>query len=308
MKKLEITLYDSNFPHQEYLTPFINSTKIVWVRDGVRRKFNVYTDNFIKSTSVRQDSIDVVQDGNVNICLLLEPYTNPPWTDIYHYIQTDFEKFDLVISHNLALLGDLMRNRPDKFKYSSKCITTTWLEPKHIGIHKKTKNISIPFSFKNFSEGHRLRHLIYEKYKDKGIIDFYGNGQEENNDDFRKGLVDYKYSICCENTLQNGFNSEKLNDCFLTGTIPIYWGNKNIQYPYKNDSIFFFSPDKEKVDFDFDESFKNLEIVLDYLIKNDPYDKLLESIQHNFYYTLENLQSENNLYNILKERYNGYLE
>ena len=39
---IEITLTDSNFPHQEYLTPYMKSDKIIWKRDGIRRKINVY--------------------------------------------------------------------------------------------------------------------------------------------------------------------------------------------------------------------------------------------------------------------------
>lgn len=300
---IEITLFDSNFPHQKYLTPYINSDKILWKRDKIRRKFNVYTDNFIKSTIIRPDSVDIPMDGNISICLLLEPYTNPSWTDIYDYIRTDFEKFDLIITHNIQHLGDLICLRPDKFVYSSKCITTTWLDNEFINLHKKTKMISMPFSSKKYSEGHKIRHVIYEKYKNTGLIDFYGSGQDENLCDFRYSLTDYKYSICCENTLQNGFNSEKLNDCFLTGTIPIYWGNRNIRYPYKKDSIFFFSPDVNKIDFNYDESLNNLDKVIQYLILNDPYEKLYEDVKYNFYYTLENLQSENNLYNIIEERY-----
>jgi hypothetical protein len=294
---LEITLTDSNFPHQEYLTPYLKSKHIVWKRDDIRRKINVYTDNFIK-----QSVIDIPQDGNINVCILLEPYTNPPWTDIYDYIRTDFEKFDLIITHNLMKLGDLIESRPDKFYYSTKCITTTWLEEKFIGLNNKTKMISMPFSFKNFSEGHRIRHIIYDKYKDSGVIDFYGSGIEGYNGEFRESLVDYKYSICCENCLQKGFNSEKLNDCFLTYTIPIYWGSEIYDENYDKSSVFMFSPNKEKVDFNFEESFENLDKTIQTILATDPYDELKKAVEHNFSYTFNNLQTEDNIYNVLLKR------
>lgn len=293
----EITLNDNSFGHQKYLTPFLDSKKIVWKRDNVRRKLNVYTDNLIKSTH-----IDNPKDDNYNICLLLEPYTNPPWTDVYDYIRTDFEKFDLIITHNLQLLGDLIESRPDKFYYSTKCLTTSWLSKEHIGLHKKTKNISMAFSFKNFSEGHRIRHLIYEKYKDTNIIDFYGSGVENFSGEFRDSMIDYKYTICCENSLQKGFNSEKLNDCFLTGSIPIYWGSILMDKNYNEKSVFYFSPNVNKVDFNFDESLSNLDNVIQSLWLNDNYDSLNESIKQNYEYTLSKLNSEDNLYDILKEK------
>ena len=294
---IEITLIDSNFPHQEYLTPYLRSKKIVWKRDNVRRKINVYTDNFIK-----KQIIDIPNDGNYNVCVLLEPLTNPPWTDIYDYIRTDYEKFDLIITHNLFKLGDLIQERSDKFYYSTKCITTSWIEEKQIGLHKKNKMISMPSSYKNFSEGHRIRHVIYEKYKKTDIIDFYGSGIEGYQGDFRECFIDYKYSICCENTLQKGFNSEKFNDCLLTGTIPIYWGSEIIDTKINKTSIFSFSPSKEKVDFNFEESIKKLDNVITYLLKEDPYNSLSDFIKQNYDYTINTLQSEDNIFSVLQER------
>lgn len=294
---VQISLFDSNFPHQQYLTPYLTSDKIIWVRDGKRRKINVYTDNFIKNSI-----IDIPNDGNINVCVLLEPLTNPPWTDIYDYIQTDFEKFDLIITHNLDKLGHLIESRPDKFYYSTKCITTSWLEKSMIGLHPKSKKISMPFSFKNFSEGHRIRHLIYEKYKNKGIIDFFGDGDPNFKGEFRNCFIDYKYIIVCENTLQTGFNSEKLNDAFLTGCIPLYWGSKIIDLNYDTSSVFYFSPKKNIVNFEFEESLENLDKLLEFITNNDPYTSLIESVKQNYEYSLNYFQTENNIYEILKSK------
>ena len=299
---LEITLHDSNFSHQEYLTPYLQSDKITWKRDNKRRPINFYTDNFIKSSICT-----IPDDGKINVCLLLEPYTNPPWTDIYSYIRTDFEKFDLVVTHNKEHLGDLIQSRPDKFIYSTKCITTSWLTKDMIGVNNKTKNISFPLSHKAFSEGHRLRHAIYEKYKETKLIDFHGTGVPGySNAEFRDCYTQYKYVIVCENTLQDGFNSEKLNDAFLTGCIPIYWGSEISDPNYDNSGIFYFSPKHTNtINFDFDESLSNLKIVLEDIIKTDPYQSLLGSVYHNFDYAYKNHQSENNIHNILISK--GYI-
>lgn len=294
---IEITLTDSNFPHQEYLTPYMKSDKIIWKRDNIRRKINVYTDNFIKRTHV-----DVPQDGNYNVCVLLEPLTNPPWTDIYDYIQTDFEKFDLIITHNLGKLGHLIESRPDKFYYSTKCITTSWLSKEMVGIKEKTKNISMPVSFKNFSEGHRIRHVIYEKYKDSGKIDFYGSGIPDYSGEFRDCFTDYKYVIVCENTLQKGFNSEKFNDALLTGCIPIYWGGKVEDIKYDLNSIFYFSPNKDIINFEFEESLENLDKIINYVLSDDPYNSLIDSVRNNYEYSLSKYQTENNIFEVLLEK------
>ena len=308
----EITLNDSNFPHQKCLTPFFNSSKLEWKRDGIRRKINVYTDNLIKKSV-----IDIPNDGNYNVCVLLEPLTNPGWTDVYDYIQTDFEKFDLIISHNKHKLQYLFDSRPDKFYYSTHCITQSWLyEQDHIlhskensfifkGNTVKPKKISMPLSMKNFSEGHRLRHLFYEKHKNSEHIDFWGSGLPVEDEKHYWGpeiFMSYKYMIVIENCLEKGFISEKFNDALLTGCIPIYWGAEIEDKNYDLSSIFQIAPKKEKVDFDFEESFSLIENTIDCIIKNDPYDNLLESIQKNYNYAISHRQTEDNIFEVLKLR------
>jgi len=294
---LEVTLTDSNFPHQTYLTPFMESKKLRWMRDGKRRNINFYTDNFIK-----KEVIQIPQDGNLNILVMLEPFTNPAWTDIYDYIRTDFEKFDLIITHNLMKLGDLIVMRPDKFHYSTKCCTTSWLEPNMIGIQSKSKMISMPFSWKKISEGHSLRHEIYNKYKDSGLIDFFGTGIEGYEGEFRDCFKDYKYTVVIENGLQHGFNSEKLNDAFLTGSIPLYWGSNIWDKNYNQQSIIHFNPKADTINWNFEETLNNFDILIKKIYDTDPYDKLTPAIESNYNYTLTKLVTEDNIYDILVEK------
>jgi hypothetical protein len=294
----EITLFDSNFGHQNYLSPYLDSDLVIWKRDNIRRKINVYTDNFIKKSV-----IEIPNDENKNICILLEPLTNPSWTDVYDYIRTDFEKFDLIITHNLYSLGDLIESRPDKFMHSSLCCSATWLRSEDIDIPAKTKNISMIFSSKNFSEGHQIRHRIYYKYKNTNIVDFFGGGTGSFLTNKIDAIKDYKYSICCENSLQKGYNSEKLNDLLLTGTIPIYWGSKISNTEHDLDAIFYFSPDSiNSVNFNFDESLEKLDEMINYIVKYDPYDKLINSVNNNYAYANKIKQSENTVYSILESR------
>jgi len=41
-------------------------------------------------------------------------------------------------------------------------------------------------------------------------------------------ISDYQFSICFENMIWPGYMTEKIIDCFVAGTIPIYWGASNI--------------------------------------------------------------------------------
>ena len=45
----------------------------------------------------------------------------------------------------------------------------------------------------------------------------------------KDGLVDYRFSLCIENSNEKNYISEKFYDCILTNTIPIYFGCSNIK-------------------------------------------------------------------------------
>lgn len=70
-------------------------------------------------------------------------------------------------------------------------------------------------------------------------IDIYGNGWENSGitDSRLKGqinnkkdaLLDYKFSIAIENCVEENYFTEKITDCLLTNTTPIYYGCPNIE-------------------------------------------------------------------------------
>lgn len=41
-------------------------------------------------------------------------------------------------------------------------------------------------------------------------------------------LAKYKFALCFENSIYPGYISEKIFDCFVTGTVPIYWGASDV--------------------------------------------------------------------------------
>lgn len=72
-------------------------------------------------------------------------------------------------------------------------------------------------------------------------IDIHVYGKDLNYEDFNgkykgsiKGkckyniLKKYTYAIACENSQHSNYFTEKINDCFLSLTVPIYWGCDNI--------------------------------------------------------------------------------
>jgi hypothetical protein len=53
-------------------------------------------------------------------------------------------------------------------------------------------------------------------------------------------LNDYRFSFCAENDTYDTYFTEKILDCFATGTIPIYMGTKKVVDYFNSDGIIFF--------------------------------------------------------------------
>ncbi len=89
----------------------------------------------------------------------------------------------------------------------------------------KSKCISVIASNKAFTSEHKARlefaQKLKEHYGDK--IDFYGRGFVTM-DDKLDSLKDYRFQVVLENSSFEHYFSEKLTDCILAGTYPVYYG------------------------------------------------------------------------------------
>ncbi|MEI9807325.1 MAG: glycosyltransferase family 10 [Bacteroidota bacterium] len=99
---------------------------------------------------------------------------------------------------------------------------------KNLAMPSKTRSVSCIASDLNQLEGHR-RRLVFVKTLRQRLpqIDFFGKGSHFLPDKM-DGLLPYRYSIAIENSSQPYYFTEKINDCFLAWTIPVYYGCKNI--------------------------------------------------------------------------------
>jgi hypothetical protein len=112
---------------------------------------------------------------------------------------------------------------------------TTWIH--NYEFAEKKFQISHLTGDKVMTEGHVMRQKIhYKQNKIKNPIDFYishkgGVENFANNKilgDKKEPLFDSKFHVCIENSKQKNYFTEKIIDCFVTKTIPIYWGCPNI--------------------------------------------------------------------------------
>ena len=178
----------------DYSPPTSNDQLVVW------------TDHELKN-------IDNYADYNgIKIAWLIEPQLIIP--SQYAWIVGNYHKFDYVFTHHKWLL-----NIDPKFRLIT--FGGCWIDLPDFKVYDKSKMISIVASQKRKTEGHIMRHMFIRHCGDK--IDVYGTKYNyiKNKID---GLKDYKFSVAIENAREDAFFTEKLIDCFATGTIPIYWG------------------------------------------------------------------------------------
>ncbi|MBQ7509698.1 MAG: hypothetical protein IJT53_02140 [Prevotella sp.] len=97
------------------------------------------------------------------------------------------------------------------------------------GPMEKTRLISVITSNKAFSRGHLDRIRFVEKLKTHfgSQIDVFGRGFRPFDDKWDV-LRPYKYHIAIENSSEPYYWTEKISDCYLTGTFPIYHGCTNL--------------------------------------------------------------------------------
>jgi len=113
-----------------------------------------------------------------------------------------------------------------------------WIqEPK---IYPKSKTVSLISSNKRMGPGHDFRLNWVNKLRDK--VDIYGRGLKTMNRK-EEALCDYMFSVTIENDQYETYWTEKILDCFVTGTIPVYHGAPDVSDYFNMDGIITLKDD-----------------------------------------------------------------
>jgi len=194
------------------------SKYIEWVNEGGDATF--YIDNTINQ------GVTDNRTGLKYLWLLESKFIKPGLVEsIIENRQLVEDTYDTIFTHDQRLLS-----LGDKFKWVP--AQGFWIqEPK---IYEKSKMISMISSNKRMCEGHSKRLEWVERIGDQ--VDLYGRGFNEIalKED---GLCDYMFSVAIENGQYETYFTEKLLDCFATGTIPVYLGAPDIGNHFNKDGI-----------------------------------------------------------------------
>lgn len=102
---------------------------------------------------------------------------------------------------------------------------------------EKNDAIVMISSNKRYFSGHILRLRVRDWIlKNQSNVNLYGRGHNPF-EKKEKVLSHFKYSIEVENILKNDYWTEKLSDCFLMNTLPIYQGCPNLTKYFPEDSF-----------------------------------------------------------------------
>jgi len=84
--------------------------------------------------------------------------------------------------------------------------------------------------------GHRERMAFLDKIRGEIQFDLYGRGFNPIEDKW-DGLAPYRYSLAIENYVNPYYWSEKIADCFLAWTMPIYYGCTRITEYFPEEAL-----------------------------------------------------------------------
>lgn len=197
------------------------------------------------------------------------------------YLSVSGKKYDLILTYYPSILS-----RFDNSKFLH--FGGAWIRNIKESFNKE-KMISFITSNKNFAVGHRLRMEIVNNINNR--FDLYGRGfnEIETKD---QGLDDYMFSISVENISMENYFTEKIIDCFLTKTVPIYYGCTNIGNFYDKRGIIRFN------------NLNELNTIIDNL-SQDKYNELLPYIEYNYKKALSDLPYNKRVEISIKEEINS---
>lgn len=250
MDKVIFNQIGGSFQHAYSSCGWEHPKYVTWDKTNQSGDISVHIDEAVFNVPVNRNKYNIAW------------FAESPWLVRKFTILLENEQYINYLKQNFKVI--LSNDKPliKQYDFIKYCIPTAypWIKDKRI--YNKSKFISIIASEKNEAPGHQLRHYLVNTLKD--YIDVYGRAY---NPIEKKeiGLQDYMYSIVIENVKCDGYFTEKIGDCFATGTIPIYWGDDTIGEYFNEDGII-----KLTDEFDFS------------ILTEDVYNSKMGSIIENF--------------------------
>lgn len=172
---------------------------------------------------------DQVPEGTIRIVFLLEP---PEIQNLTSHAKQGMQNntYNHLFTHNQELLD--FTDNSTVFPLAS-----TWIQ--NYDFPEKEFSVSALVGGKLMAPGHHLRQKLWFKENkitiprrfflsgNFGGVENYNNNLVLGKD--KNPLFDSQFHICIENAKRKNWFTEKLVDCMVTKTVPVYWGCENIE-------------------------------------------------------------------------------
>lgn len=250
---ITFNLLDDIFSHEPYSVAGRNSEYVLWDRNLSDRSIPT----FYSHNRISQISNGLTKKEN-SYGYLFESRSIFDYSTCERYVNL----FERVFTHN----SEFIRKYPNCHWIPGGGI---WVGGTYglgeIKIHKKTNKCSLVSSNKQMCPLHTFRLNIIDMSERNGV-DIYGVKKWV---PIHETLDKYMFSIVVENFQDELYFTEKILNCFATGTIPIYLGAKNIGDVFNINGIL---------------QFNNVEELKEILgsINEDLYNQKIEAITDNF--------------------------
>ena len=260
LSKQPINMVGGGFQHTLSTNTF-EPKYIEWVKGNHTAPISIHIDNDLKSNSKQHTK---------NYGWLCESKTIN--TELYNWCSSNIDHLKLnfisVFTHDVEL------SKISEIFVLTQCSGKSFIP--YGEVYNKTKLVSMIASDKVMCDEHKVRQEMIVKYSSK--CDHYGRGFNPINNKV-DGLKDYCFSFAMENATYPNMFTEKITDCFMTGTIPIYYGILNIGDFFNEEGIIML-----------DDSFKIEDLSIEL------YNSKLDAVNENFRLANELLVAEDYIY------------
>lgn len=196
-------------------------------------------------------------------CLMQEPYMKGH-TD---WMVERLEHYSRILTHHVL-------SSPSKFAVSQPAIpwhvNKTFDQLVALEMPSKPKTLSWVVGNAKDLPGHRKRlaFLAYIQRNGALDIDLFGRAVQFIEDKW-DGLAPYRYSLAIENSSSPDYWTEKIADCFLSWSVPIYYGCTNLEDYFPSGSFIRIHIDSPG------EAFESVKTI----IKRDNWEKRLPALK-----------------------------
>jgi hypothetical protein len=216
--------------------------------------------DFLISLNYPKESLEVVCPKEHCWALIQEPPTN-----MHHHLHTSHWAFSKVFSCQEKLQGHhRVLTHPNLSWYVGRGLDQLETDP----APRKTADLSTVTSNLTWLSGHKQRFQFLRDLRESVEFDWFGRGVLKLADKW-DGLAPYRYSLAFENYRSGYYWTEKIADCYLAETMPIYYGCPRITE---------YFPAESMVRIDINHPDEARKVILK-TIESDRYEKSLDAIR-----------------------------